>query len=91
MFKGDKYFELMEAVKSLEVIRVYKNRNFFIIYLTGLANKGFTLLLTFSSISILTGLGVLSDALLNRRSHNDALMALEMRFFFQLNRVNAAQ
>jgi hypothetical protein len=85
MLKNDKYFELLEVAKPPEVIRAHKNRNSSFIYLTGLVNKGFTLLLTFSSISILTGLGALSDALLSRRSYNNALVALEIRSLFQLN------
>jgi hypothetical protein len=52
----------------------YKNRIFFLIYPTGLTNKGFTLSLTFSSTSILFRLNVLPDALLGRRSYNNALI-----------------
>jgi hypothetical protein len=91
IFKGDKYFELLNAAKPPEVIRVYKNWSFSFTYLTGLANKGFTLLLIFNSTFILIGLGALSDALLGRRSHNNVLVTLEMRSLFQLDRVNTAQ
>jgi hypothetical protein len=82
MLKGDKYFELMEVIKSPEVIRAYKNRNSFLIYPTGLANKSFTLLLTFSSASILFSLSILSDALLGRQSHNNVIIAFKTRFLF---------
>jgi hypothetical protein len=82
MFKGDKYFELMEAAKPPEVMLVYKNRSFPLTYPTGLVNKGFALPLTFSSTPIFFGLGILSDALLGRRSYNDALMAFKIRFLF---------
>jgi hypothetical protein len=71
ILKGNKYFELMEAVKSPEVIRVYRNRNFPLIYPTGLANKGFILLLIFSFALILSGLGALLDVFLGRRSHDN--------------------
>jgi hypothetical protein len=91
MLKGDKYFELIKGVMLPKVMRAYKNRNFSFIYLTGLLNKGFALSLTFSFTFILTGLGALSDALFDRRSHDNALMAYDMQSFFQLNRDNAAQ
>jgi hypothetical protein len=52
----------------------YKNRNSPLIYPTGLANISFALPLTFSSAPILSGLGALPDALLGRRSYDDAIM-----------------
>jgi hypothetical protein len=82
MFKGDKYFELMEIIKPPEVIRAYRNRNSSLIYPTGLANKDFTLLLTFSSAPIFFGLGILLDVFLGRRSYDDAMMAFKTRFLF---------
>jgi hypothetical protein len=91
MLKGDKYFELVKTAKSPKVIRAYRNRSFPFIYLTGLANKDFTLLLTFSSTPILIALGALSDALLNRHSYNNVLITLEMRSLFLLNRANTTQ
>jgi hypothetical protein len=91
VLKGDKYFELLETVKPPEVIRVYKNRSSSLIYLTRLVNKGFALSLTFSPTPILTSLGVLSDTLFNRRSHDNALVALEIQSLFQLDRANTAQ
>jgi hypothetical protein len=57
---------------------VYKNRNSPLTYPTGLANIDFTLLLTFNSASILFGLSILPDALLGRRSYNDAIMAIKI-------------
>jgi hypothetical protein len=74
MLKDDKYFELIKIAKSPEIMLAYKNRSFFSIYPTGLANIGFALLLTFSSAPIFSELSVLSDALLGRRSYNDAIM-----------------
>jgi hypothetical protein len=78
MLKGDKYFELMEIAKSPEIILAYRNRNSLSTYPTGLANIGFVLLLTFSSAPILSGLGVLSDALLGRQSYNNAIVVAEI-------------
>jgi hypothetical protein len=78
MFKGDKYSELMESIMLPKVMRAYKNRSSLFIYLTGLINKGFALSLTFSFASMFTGLGTLSDVLLGRRSHDDALMVYDM-------------
>jgi hypothetical protein len=78
MLKGDKYFELMEIAKSPEIILVYRNRNSLSTYPTGLANIGFILLLTFSSAPILSGLGILSDALLGRQSYNNAIVVAEI-------------
>jgi hypothetical protein len=78
MFKGDKYFELIKDIIPPKVMRVYRNWNFPLTYLTGLINKDFALLLTFSSASIFTSLRVLSDALLSRRLYNDALMVYDM-------------
>jgi hypothetical protein len=86
MFKGDKYFKLMEIAKSPEIMLAYKNRNFFLTYPTGLANIGFILLLTFNFAPIFFGLGALSDALLSRRSHDNAIMTFKTRFLFQLDR-----
>jgi hypothetical protein len=82
MFKGDKYFELMEIAKLPEITLVYRNRNFSLIYSIGLANKGFALLLTFSSAFIFSSLSILSDSLLGRRSHDNALIVSEIRFLF---------
>jgi hypothetical protein len=90
MFKGDKYFELMEAVKPLKVMLAYRNRSSFLTYSTGLVNKGFALLLIFSSASILFGLGVLLDVLLGRRLYNDVIVAFEIQYLFQLNRNEVA-
>jgi hypothetical protein len=78
MLKGDKYSELMEGIMLPEVMRAHKNRSFFFIYLTGLINKDFALLLTFSSALMLINLGVLSDTLFGRRSHDNVLMAYDM-------------
>jgi hypothetical protein len=78
IFKGDKYFELIKIIKSSEVMLAYRNRNFFLTYPTGLANIDFALLLTFSSAPIFSGLGILSDALLGRRSYNDVIMIAEI-------------
>jgi hypothetical protein len=78
MLKGDKYFELIETAKSPEVMLAYRNRNFPLIYLTGLINIGFALSLIFSSAPIFSELGVLLNALLDRRSYDDAIMAVEV-------------
>jgi hypothetical protein len=90
MLKGDKYFELMEIIKSPEIMLAHRNRNFLLTYPTGLVNIGFTLLLTFSSTSIFSGLGILPDALLGRRSYNDVIMAAEIQYLFQLDRNKVA-
>jgi hypothetical protein len=82
MLKGDKYFELMEVIKPPEVMLAYKNRNSPLTYPTGLVNIGFTLPLTFSSASILSGLGALPDALLGRRSYDNAMIAAEIQYLF---------
>jgi hypothetical protein len=82
MFKGDKYFKLMEVIKSPEVMLAYKNQNFLLTYPTGLVNKGFALLLTFSSTLIFFRLSILSDALLGRRSYNNVLIVFKIRFLF---------
>jgi hypothetical protein len=66
MLKSDKYFKLIEIIKPPEIMLAYRNRNSLLIYPTGLANIGFALLLTFSSAPILSGLGILLDALLGR-------------------------
>jgi hypothetical protein len=68
----------------------YKNRNSPLTYPTRLINKGFTLSLTFNSAPIFSNLGALSDALLDRRSYNDALITFEIRYLFQLDRNNVA-
>jgi hypothetical protein len=86
MFKSDKYFELIKATKPPEVILAYKNRNSPLIYSTGLANKDFTLLLTFSFTPIFFRLNALLNAFLGRQSHNNVLIAFKTRFLFQLNR-----
>jgi hypothetical protein len=78
MLKGDKYFELMEIAKSPEVMLAHKNRNSLLTYPTGLANIGFALPLTFNFTPILSELGVLPDALLSRRSYDDAIMAVKI-------------
>jgi hypothetical protein len=78
MLKGDKYFELMEITKLPEVMLAHRNRKFFLIYPTGLANKDFTLPLTFSSAPILSGLNVLPDALLGRRSYDNAIVIVKV-------------
>jgi hypothetical protein len=82
MLKGDKYFELMEIIKPPEVMRVYRNRNSSLTYPIGLVNKGFTLFLIFSSAFIYFKLGILSDALLGRRSYNDVLIISKIRYLF---------
>jgi hypothetical protein len=91
MLKGDKYFELIKVAKFSEVMRAYKNRNSPLIYLTGLANKDFTLLLAFNSALMLFDLDALSNALLGRRSHDNVLIISEVRFLFQLDRDSVAQ
>jgi hypothetical protein len=78
MFKSDKYFELMETVKPSEVMLVYRNWNFSLIYPIGLVNKDFALSLTFSFAPIFFGLGILSDALLGRRLYNNVIMAVKV-------------
>jgi hypothetical protein len=82
MLKGDKYFELIEIVKSPEVMLAHKNRNSFLIYPTGLANKGFVLPLTFNFAPILFKLGALLNALLGRRSYNNAIITTEIQYLF---------
>jgi hypothetical protein len=82
MLKGDKYFELIKAIKPPEVMLAYKNRNFSLTYPTGLANIGFTLPLTFSFTPIFFGLGILPDAFLNRRSYNNAIMVVKIQYLF---------
>jgi hypothetical protein len=74
MFKGDKYFELIKIIKSPEIMLAYRNWNFFLTYPTGLANIDFALLLTFSSAPIFFGLSILLDALLGRRSYDNAII-----------------
>jgi hypothetical protein len=80
----------MEVAKSPEVIRAYRNRNSLLTYPIGLINKGFALLLIFSSASILSDLDTLLDVLLGRRSHNDAIIVFKTRFLFQLDRNKVA-
>jgi hypothetical protein len=82
MLKDDKYFELIKIIKPPEIMLAYKNRNSLLIYSTGLVNKDFTLLLIFSSAPILFRLDILLDALLDRRSYNNALMVSEIRYLF---------
>jgi hypothetical protein len=82
IFKGDKYFELIETIKFPEVMLAHRNRNFFLIYPTGLANIGFALLLTFSSAPIFSGLDVLPDAFLGRRSYNNVIMTAKIQYLF---------
>jgi hypothetical protein len=86
MLKGDKYFELMKIAKSPEIMLVYKNRNSSLTYPTGLANIGFTLLLIFNFASIFSGLSVLPDAFLGRRSYNNAIIVTKIQYLFQLDR-----
>jgi hypothetical protein len=78
MFKGDKYFELMKITKPSEIMLAHKNRNSLLIYPTGLANKDFTLPLTFNSAPIFFELNILPDALLGRRSYNDVIIVAEV-------------
>jgi hypothetical protein len=78
MLKDDKYFELIKAAKSPEIILAYRNRSFSLTYPTGLANIGFALPLTFSFAPILFRLGALSDALLGRRSYDDVMVVVEI-------------
>jgi hypothetical protein len=78
MLKGDKYFELIEIAKFPEIMLAYRNRNSLLIYPTGLINIGFALPLTFSFAFIFFRLGALPDALLGRRSYNDAIMIAEV-------------
>jgi hypothetical protein len=90
MFKGDKYFELIEAAKPPEIILAHKNRNSFSTYPTGLANIGFALSLTFNSASIFSELNALSDALLGRQSYDNAIVTAEIQYLFQLDRNKVA-
>jgi hypothetical protein len=78
MLKGDKYFELIKATKSPEIILAYRNRSFSLTYPTGLINIGFTLLLTFNFTPIFSGLGVLSDALFDRRSYDNVIIIVKI-------------
>jgi hypothetical protein len=78
MLKGDKYFELIETIKPPEIMLAYRNRNSLLTYPTKLINKGFTLSLTFNSAPILSGLDALPDALLSRRSYDNAIIAVEI-------------
>jgi hypothetical protein len=80
----------MKVIKPPEIIRAYKNRNSFLIYPTGLINKGFILLLIFNSAPILFRLSILSDALFGRQSYNNVLIVSKIRYLFQLNRNNVA-
>jgi hypothetical protein len=82
MLKGDKYFELMEIVKPPEVMLAYRNRSSSLTYPTGLANIGFALPLTFSSAPIFFRLDTLPDALLGRRSYNDAMITAKVQYLF---------
>jgi hypothetical protein len=78
MLKGDKYFELIETAKFPEVMLAHRNRSSLLTYPTRLVNKGFTLPLTFSSASIFSRLNILSDALLDRRSYDNAIMTAKI-------------
>jgi hypothetical protein len=78
MLKDDKYFELIKITKPPKIMLAHRNRNSPLTYPTGLANIGFTLPLTFSSAPILFGLSVLPDALLGRRSYDDAIIITEI-------------
>jgi hypothetical protein len=82
MLEGDKYFELIKITKPPEIMLAHKNRNFPLIYPTGLANKDFTLFLIFSSAPIFSDLDILLDALLGRRSHNNVLIIFNVRSLF---------
>jgi hypothetical protein len=78
IFKDDKYFELMEAAKSPEVMLAYRNRNFSLIYSIGLANIGFALPLIFSSAPIFFRLDILLDVLLGRRSYDNVIVIVKI-------------
>ena len=82
MLEGDKCFELLKAAKPLEVMLAYRDRRSLLTYPTGLANKGFALLLTFNSAPIFINLGALWDALLGRRSYDKSLVGLDMLVLF---------
>jgi hypothetical protein len=86
MLKDDKYFKLIKIAKPPEVILAHKNRNSPSTYPTRLANKDFTLPLTFSSAPILFKLGALPNVLLGRRSYNNAIIVSEIQYLFQLDR-----
>jgi hypothetical protein len=60
----------------------HKNRNSILIYLTELANIGFTLPLTFNFAFIFSRLSVLSDALLGRRSYDNAIIVTKIQYLF---------
>jgi len=90
MLKGDKYFELIKTTKSPEIMLAYKNRNSPLTYPTGLINIDFTLPLTFNSAPIFFRLNILPDALLGRRSYNNAIIAAEIQYLFQLDRNKVA-
>jgi hypothetical protein len=72
----------MEAAKLPEIMRVYRDRNSPFTYSIGLANKDFTLPLTFSSAFILSGLDTLSNVFLDRRSYDNALIISKVQFLF---------
>jgi hypothetical protein len=78
MFKGDKYFELIEVVKPPEIMLAHRNRNSPLTYPTGLTNIGFALPLTFNSTPIFFRLNALPDALLGRQSYDDAIITAEI-------------
>jgi hypothetical protein len=86
MLKGDKYFELIKITKPPEIMLAHRNRNSPLTYPTGLANIDFTLSLTFSSAPILSRLNTLPDALLGRRSYDNAIIIAEIQYLFQLDR-----
>jgi hypothetical protein len=60
----------------------HKNRNSFLTYPTRLTNIDFALSLTFNSAPIFFGLGALSDALLGRRSYDDAMIIAKIQYLF---------
>jgi hypothetical protein len=80
----------MEVAKFPEIMLAHRNRNSPLTYPTGLANISFTLPLTFNSAPIFFGLDVLPDALLDRRSYNNAIIIAKIQYLFQLNRNKVA-
>ena len=80
----------MKIIKPPEIMLAHKNRNSLLTYPTGLANKGFALLLIFNFTPIFSGLDILPDVFLGRRLYNNALIVSEIRYLFQLNRNNIA-
>ena len=80
----------MKITKPPEIILVHKNRNSPLTYPTGLVNIDFTLSLTFNSAPILSELDTLPDALLDRRSYDNAIMTAKIQYLFQLDRNEVA-